>query len=130
MDKLRKQIIKDEGLSITIETNLKETDFLDVTFNVVNKIYKPYRKPGNSPLYINIHSNHSESILKTMPDMINRRMCDTSCNEMVFHEAKGEYEAALTASGLLVRRILTKHQKPKEIVLETLYGSIHRIVVT
>ena len=36
LDKLRKKIItifKAEGLSITIETNLIETDFLDVTFN-------------------------------------------------------------------------------------------------
>ena len=102
MDKLRKSIIqvfKDEGLSITIETNLKETDFLDVTFNIVNKIYKPYRKPGNSPLYINRNSNHPESILKTMPGMINRRLCDTSCNETVFNEAKDEYETALAASG-------------------------------
>ena len=35
LDKMRKNIIalfKNEGLSITIETNLLETDFLDVTF--------------------------------------------------------------------------------------------------
>ena len=37
LDKMRKNIIalfKNEGLSITIETNLFETDFLDVTFNL------------------------------------------------------------------------------------------------
>ena len=35
LDKMRKNIIalfKNEGLSITIETNLLETDFVDVTF--------------------------------------------------------------------------------------------------
>ena len=102
MDKLRKSIIdlfKREGLSITIETNLKETDFLDVTFNIVTKVYQPYRKPGNSPLYVNIKSNHPNSILKSMPEMINKRLSDTSCNETVFNDAKGEYEAALCASG-------------------------------
>ena len=102
MDRLRKDIIKvfkEEGLSITIETNLIETDFLDVTFNIVNKIYKPYCKPGNSPLYININSNHPDSILKAMPEMINRRIADISSNENIFNEAKAEYEAALTASG-------------------------------
>ena len=102
MDKLRKSIIevfKNEGLSITIETNLQETDFLDVTFNVTTKIYKPYRKPSSSPLYINIKSNHPNSILKTMPEMINQRISDTSCNEKIFNDAKGEYEAALSASG-------------------------------
>ena len=37
LDKLRKDIInlfKDEGLSITIDTNLVETHFLDVSFNL------------------------------------------------------------------------------------------------
>ena len=37
LDKMRKNIIAlfmDEGLTITIDTNLIETDFLDVTFNL------------------------------------------------------------------------------------------------
>ena len=37
LDKMRKNIItlfKNEGLGITIDTNLIETDFLDVTFNL------------------------------------------------------------------------------------------------
>ena len=37
LDRLRKDIIslfKDEGLSITIDTNLIETDFLDASFNL------------------------------------------------------------------------------------------------
>ena len=61
LNRLRKDIIaifKSEGLSITIETNLIETDFLDVIFNLHTGKYFPYRKPNNDPLYINIHSNH------------------------------------------------------------------------
>ena len=102
MDKLKKDIIsilKDEGLSITIDTNLKETDFLDVSFNITSKIYRPYRKPGNDPLYINAKSNHPKSILKSIPDMINKRLNETSCNEQQFDNAKGQYEAALKSSG-------------------------------
>ena len=37
LDKMRKNVItlfKDEGLGITIDTSLIETDFLDVTFNL------------------------------------------------------------------------------------------------
>ena len=40
LDRIRKDIIalfKEEGLSMTIDTNLIETDFLDVTFNVATK---------------------------------------------------------------------------------------------
>ena len=52
LDRLRKDIIeifKSEGLSITRETNLIETDFLDVTFNLHTGKYFPYRKPNNDP---------------------------------------------------------------------------------
>ena len=35
-------LFKEEGLSITIETNLIETDFLDVTFNLATKKYFPF----------------------------------------------------------------------------------------
>ena len=40
VDTLRKAImslLKDEGLSITIDTNLFETDFLDVSFNLIQQ---------------------------------------------------------------------------------------------
>ena len=40
LDRIRKEIVslfKEEGLSITIEINLIETDFLDVTFNLATK---------------------------------------------------------------------------------------------
>ena len=56
LDRTRKSIItlfKKDGLNITIETNLVETDFLDVTFNLVTEKYCRYCKPNNDPLYIN-----------------------------------------------------------------------------
>ena len=54
-DRTRKDIIKvfkDEGLSVTIESNLLVTDFLDVTFNLSDGKYSPFRKPDSKPLYI------------------------------------------------------------------------------
>ena len=61
LDKMRKNIIalfKNEGLSITIETNLFQTDFLDVTFKLPTGKFFPFRKPNNQPLYINAKCNH------------------------------------------------------------------------
>ena len=57
LDKMRENIIavfKEEGLTITIDTNLIETDFLDVTFNLATSKFFPFRKPNNVPLYINV----------------------------------------------------------------------------
>ena len=102
LDRLRKDIIKifkGEGLSITIETNLRVTDFLDVTFDLRDGKFYPYRKPNNNPLYINAKSNHPPSIIKELPNMINKRISDLSCNEEEFDKAKGVYETALRDSG-------------------------------
>ena len=48
IDRMRKNIIKifkDIGFAIDVETNLKIVDFLDITFNLNNGTYKPYKKP-------------------------------------------------------------------------------------
>ena len=45
LDRPRKDIVtvfKNEGLSITIDTNLIKTDFLDVTFDLANNKFSPY----------------------------------------------------------------------------------------
>ena len=69
IERKKKQVVKvfkDCGLSITIKCNLKSVDFLDVTFDLINDIYKPYYKPNNKPLYINKHSNHPLKLHQTL----------------------------------------------------------------
>ena len=56
IDQLRKKIIKifkEIGFKIDIETNLEIVNFLDMTFNLINGSYKPYKKPNDTLLYIN-----------------------------------------------------------------------------
>ena len=101
-DKLRKDItkcFKDHGLKITIKTNLKIVNFLDVTFNLSSGTYYPYIKPNDTPLYINTKSNHPPSIIRQLPESISRRLFDLSCSKDAFEKAKPPYEAALQASG-------------------------------
>ena len=53
-ERLRKNIVtifKNCGLSITSKTNLKMVDSLDVTIDLQNNSYKPYRKPDNLLVY-------------------------------------------------------------------------------
>ena len=98
MDRIKKYIIallKPQGLSITIDTNLIETDFLDVSFNLKMDKCIPYRKPSNTPLYIHSKSNHPPSITKQLPSMTNRRILNLSCNENELNKAKALYESAL-----------------------------------
>ena len=102
LDRLRKDIIaifQNEGLKITIDTNLTTTDFLDVTLDLNTGKYYPYRKPNDRPLYVNTDSNHPPTILKQLPKMINSRLSSLSVNEEEFNKAKPLYETALISSG-------------------------------
>ena len=56
MIRMRKNIIrifKDIDFVIDVETYLKIVDFLDITFNLNNATYRPYKKPNDLLLYIN-----------------------------------------------------------------------------
>ena len=67
LDRIRKDIIalfKDERLSITVDTNLVVTDFLDVTLDLATGKFFPFRKANKRPLYINSNSNHPPTIIK------------------------------------------------------------------
>ena len=102
MDNLRKKVIalfKSFDLSITAETNLHQTDFLDVTFNLQTGKFFPYRKPNNQPQYVNIRSNHPPSIKKQIPKMINTRIANLSCDQSSFDHAAPDYVEALSNSG-------------------------------
>ena len=73
IERKRKEIIKTFNtcnLSITIETNIRLVNFLDTTLDLMNKIYKPYRKPNNNPVYININSNQPPIVLRQLAKLV------------------------------------------------------------
>ena len=106
IDQTRKKIIdcfKSIDFQIDIQTNLAEVDFLDVTFNLKNATYRPYKKPNDKISYIHTSSNHPPSILKQLPISIEDRLSrNSSCRE-IFNDVKGEYEEALLRSGFDVK---------------------------
>ena len=99
MKKATVKVFKECGLSIIIECNLKAVNFLDVTFDFTNDIYKPYRKANDNPLYINKNSNHPPCILKQLPVSIEKHLSETSSNENVFSNTAKLYNNALKESG-------------------------------
>ena len=102
LDRIRKDIIRtfgDMGLKITIQLKMMVVDFLDVSFNLQNGSYKPYRKPNDYPLYINTQSNHPRCVLNQVAQSVNTRLNSVSSNENVFNDAKKDYIEALHKSG-------------------------------
>ena len=90
-----KAIFERLGLKITMETNLTNVNFLDVTFNLHNESYHPFRKPNDNPIYIHTSSNHPPHVKKNLPTAINKRLSDLSTNEKMFNENKEIYQNAL-----------------------------------
>ena len=112
LDKMRKNIIalfKGEGLTITIDTNLIETDFLDVTFNLATGKFFPFTKPNNIPLYMNVTSNHPSTIIKGLPKMIHKRVSELSCKKDEYDKAKLLYKKSFQESGYKI--LLSYSQK-------------------
>ena len=102
MDRLRKQIIdlfKLHGFQITIDINLKTTDFLDVQLDLQTGEYYPYKKPNDQPMYVHRDSNHPLSILKQLPKMTAQRLSDLSCDKDEFDKSSNEYQEILKKSG-------------------------------
>ena len=101
-DKIRKnkiKVFKNNGFSIDIVTNLVEINSLDVTFNLRNGSYRPYKKPNDELKYINVLSNHPPQILKQLTTAIRDRSSRNSSSEPIFNEWKYQYEDALSKSG-------------------------------
>ena len=105
LEKIKKDLFKmfkeDFGLSITLETDLTVVDFLDVTFDLHNEKYHPFRKPNDTPVYIHKDSNHPPHVTKQLPISINKRLCEISCDKESFDTFKGDYEKALSDSALM-----------------------------
>ena len=101
-DRARKdivQIFKECGLRVTVDILLKQTDFLDVTFDLASGKFWPYRKPNSDPLYIHAKSNHPPTITKHLPAAITSRIASLSCSEEEFSKAIPTYKEALHKSG-------------------------------
>ena len=101
-DKIRKKIIsifKNINFKIEIVTNLTEVDFLDLTFNLENNTYRPYKKPNDKLIYIDVSSNHPPQIKKQLAKIISDRLSRNSSNADIFNNTKSEYEEALKRCG-------------------------------
>ena len=78
------QIFKENNLKITADVNKEIVNFLDITFNVKNMMYKPYTKENSSIKYVNVQSNHPEIIIKNIPEGSNTRFTQiSSSSELV-----------------------------------------------
>ena len=118
MERIKKGICKvfrDNDLRITVEANTTKVNFLDVTLDLSSGKYYPYAKEGNIPLYVHNESNHPPSILKNIPESINKRLSDISSDRECFDNAKGTYQEVLDKSGYHYNLSFKPSQAPQHV---------------
>ena len=101
-DNIRKELIKiiqTHGQKLGIKCNLKNFDYLDITFDLNIGSYRPYRKSNNDTRYINAKSNHPSSIPKQIPAAIYKRISTNSSNKQIFQNAAPYYNNILKDCG-------------------------------
>ena len=107
-------------------------NFLDVTLGLTTAKYKPYNKPDNIPLYINVKSNHPLNIMKNLPESISRRINKLSSDKCVFDNSRNLYNNALAMMILKITSNLTQILARISVEIRTgkerSYGSIFFIV--
>ena len=67
-------LVKQKGLQIIIECKLKVENYIDVTFNLNDHSYQPYRKPNDETHYIHTQSDHPLSVTNQLPRSIEKRL--------------------------------------------------------
>ena len=106
IERLTKKIRKffgEEGLKITVETNHKTVNFLDVTLELDTGNYQPFHKSNENLKYVNSNSNHPKSITKSIVKSISNRISKLSANEEIFKQ---------------MRIIITTHLEKQDIMIE------------
>ena len=93
------KIFKNIGFAINAETSPKILDFFDITFKLNDGTYRPYKKPNDLLLYINISSHHLLQIINQLPKIINEHLSRNSSNDEVFNSSKYHYKKALRDNG-------------------------------
>ena len=99
-DATRKDItktFKDLGFQIDTQCNLKQVNFLDITFNLSTATYHPFKKENDKLLYTNTSSKHPPTVIDQIPKSIGKRLSDNYFNERIFEDTKPDYQNALKA---------------------------------
>ena len=62
-------------------------------------VLKPFQKPGYTPCYVHIQSDHPKQILNNLPLGVQRRLSTISSSKEEFDAAAPPYQAALATAG-------------------------------
>ena len=90
-----------------------KTDFLDISFDLINHKYSAFRKPNSKISYIHKDSNHPINITRQIPKMIAKRISSRCSTKEEFDNVCNDYNEALKRSGYNEKILYEEHQRTK-----------------
>ena len=65
---------------------MKIVNYLDITLNLNDGSYRPYKNANEETNYIHVNSDHHPSILKQLPKSIEKRLSSLSSSKEIFED--------------------------------------------
>lgn len=87
-------VYKRKSSRLSISSNFKIINLLDITLNLSINTFKPYHKDNDTPIYINVNSNQPHQIIRQIPTTVNTKINKLSSNKNFFDEHKIPYNDA------------------------------------
>ena len=131
-EKLKKKfqkLFKEKYLYIVVQCNLKITNYLDITLNLNDSSYHPYRRPSEETKYINVSSGHLPSVISKSPQSIVKRLSVLLSPKIFFRSQPLTMKNTLKTVGMKLSYNINnqnKKIKTKRKQTVTLIGSNHR----
>ena len=120
------EIFKEHDLKVTAEINYHIINFLDVTLNLSEQNYQPYRKPNNDPLYVDSRSNHPPNKYHNQSTSVHPRYPPMKhLSEIVYLFMKMLLNAASTKLDSVTLIHTTKVNAITHSANKTSFGSTH-----
>ena len=95
LEKTLHRIFHRLGLRITLQVNIRKTDFLGIILDLETGRTAPYKKQLETPIYVSKESSHPASIIKRIPETVSSRLSAISSSEEEFNRSKQPYQEAL-----------------------------------
>ena len=118
-------ILKNKCSDIIINSNMKIVNYLDITLNLNDGSYRPYKKSTEETNYIHVNCDHPSSILKQLPMSIEKRLSSSSPSKEIFKENAPYYEQDLSNCGYKEKlnyrdptspNLITKRKRQRKIL--------------
>ena len=93
--------VKDFGLEVAAESNLKIVNYLDVTLSLHDDSFRPCDKSDDIIQYINKEFNHPPNLIKHLQASIEKQLSNNSFDKKIFQESAVYYEDTLNKASYI-----------------------------